>query len=158
MRPTHTHARATRAGIACRGFSLIELTLVVAMIAVLGVLAAPRFASASARQRTQAAANRIEADLALAQQRARAASADYTVRFKGDCYQLIAADGTVDQLTDLAEDPYRIDLGAILDDKGSDLVFNGYGLPSTGATITAIGGGLRIALKVDPTTGEVTRP
>ncbi|MEM9413975.1 MAG: GspH/FimT family protein [Planctomycetota bacterium] len=141
-----------------RGFSLIELTLVVALVAVLAAIAGPRFANASARQRAVAAANRIEADIALAQNLAQATSDDYTLRFTTkSSYQCIAADATTDQTVDLRADPYGVSLAYTLDNAGSDLVFNGFGLPNSGGELTVSGGGKVIVLTLNPVTGEVTR-
>lgn len=141
-----------------KGFSLVELTVVVAMIAVLGALAAPRFANASSRQRVAAAANRVEADLMLARQRARAASADYTVRFKADAYEFVDADGRSQQITDLSKEPYGVSIRIKLTGPNQEIVFNGFGLPDHGAAITLTGGGYSSVVMLDQTTGEVTRP
>src|SRR5688500_12739493 len=69
----------TRATLKCarrpdgraRGFSLIELVLVVATIAVLSAIAVPKYADAMNRYRVDLAAKRVVADFALARSSAR---------------------------------------------------------------------------------------
>src|SRR5204863_23675 len=67
------HTPILRAGPASsrRAFSLIEITLVLMVMGVLAALAVPRYASALARYRADAAARRIVADLDLARTTAR---------------------------------------------------------------------------------------
>jgi len=141
-----------------RGFSLLELTLVIAIIAVLGVIAVPRFANAAARQRLEAAALRIDADLHYAQTRARSKSNDCTARFAGDnTLALIDSDNTTVTTTNYQATPYEVQVSVTLDNAGTDLTFNGFGRPDTGGTITLTGGGGQIILDIDSVTGEVTR-
>jgi prepilin-type N-terminal cleavage/methylation domain-containing protein len=56
------------------GFSLLELVLVTAIIAVMAAIAVPRFGRASGRYRADLAARRIVADLAYLQSAARRSS------------------------------------------------------------------------------------
>ncbi|MFI4860503.1 MAG: Tfp pilus assembly protein FimT/FimU [Phycisphaerales bacterium JB063] len=140
------------------GFSLIELVIVVTLIGILGVIAAPRFANASARQRVIAAANRIEADIKLAQQYARASSDEYTLSFSDPrFYQCTSADGLREQTVNINEEPYGAKVKAMIEGGGTDLVFNGYGLPRNGAIFEVVNDAHRITLKIDPITGEVTQ-
>jgi type IV fimbrial biogenesis protein FimT len=53
-----------------RGFTLLELAIALAITAVLAAMALPTFASLVARQRLQAAAEHLKADIALARQEA----------------------------------------------------------------------------------------
>ena len=48
------------------GFTLVELCITLAVLAVLGTLAAPSFSNQVARQRLQSAARHLQADIALA--------------------------------------------------------------------------------------------
>src|SRR5690606_27031377 len=57
-----------------RGFSLLELVMVLTIIAILAAIATPRYANAMARYRADLAARRIAADLLLAQRLARTES------------------------------------------------------------------------------------
>lgn len=141
------------------GFSLLELALVVLMIAVLGALAAPRFANASARQRLEAAQRRVVADLHYAQTLAKSKSDTYTARFAADnTLTLVDPAGVTVAVTDYSAMPYEVEITAALGDAGTDMVFNGFGHPSTGGSVTLTGGdGSKIILDIDPVTGEVTR-
>src|SRR3954468_11432906 len=96
-----------------RGFSLIELMLVIAIIAVVSAMALPRYANSLHRYRATMAAKRIAGDLQLAQARARSLSASRTVTFtlSSSSYQLVGETSTVSSTatyTVLLNDlPYR---------------------------------------------------
>lgn len=79
-RTTTSHFRAA-AGGGRRGYSLFELVVVLALVALVAALAVPRYVSSVARYRAEAAARRIVADLALARAKAKAASATQVVTF-----------------------------------------------------------------------------
>src|SRR4051812_31276460 len=66
---------------AAGAFSLVEMTLVIATIAVLAAIGIPRYADAINRYRVDMAAKRIVADLALARSSARASGAGQVVDF-----------------------------------------------------------------------------
>jgi len=142
------------------GFSLLELTLVLAIIAVIASLAAPRFSNASARQRVAAAANRIEADIKLAQARARASSSAYTITFENDnvTYTLNNTDATLTSVTHLDRQPYQVALTSVTFGGSRTITFNGYGLPDHGGTLVVSDGESEVTLAIDATTGQVTRP
>src|SRR5690349_12774102 len=71
-------------------FSLIELVLVIAIIAVVGAIALPRYSNSLHNYRATLAAKRIATDLQMAQFRARALSTTRTVAFTvtGSTYQI----------------------------------------------------------------------
>lgn len=59
-----------RADASRRGFTLLELMIALAIAAVLAAMATPSFADLLARQRLQAVAHQLQADIALARQEA----------------------------------------------------------------------------------------
>lgn len=131
------------------GFTLLELVIVLVIVGVLAAIALPRFAQASDRQRLNVAAERIRADLALAQSRARSASQTSTMSFDtaAESYTLDAVGG--DAITvQIGETPYEVDLVSATFNGSSTVQFNGFGVPiSTGTiTVSTNAGSVTIAL------------
>lgn len=155
---------SARAGLPCaRGsFSLVELLLVMAMVAIIAAIAAPRYAMSAARYRADMAARRISADLAWARGRARTYSAARSVVFDVDDDEY-AIPGIPDPdrpyqdyKVSLAEEPYRADIVSA-DFGGSDtVVFNGFGLPDNGGSVVIEVKGVRRTISLDQGTGEAT--
>jgi prepilin-type N-terminal cleavage/methylation domain-containing protein len=145
-----------------RGFSLIELIMVVCILAIMSAVAVPRFAQGRVRFRADAAALRVAGDLKLARQRARQVSASQTVSFD-------VAVGTY-SLTGLAdldhpaatyavrlrEPPYEVEMVSV--DFGGDaqLIFDGWGVPDSGGTLVLRGADCAKTITVAAGTGQVT--
>lgn len=141
----------------CRGFTLVELVIVVAIIAVVAAIALPRFSQAASRQKLEAAADRVAADLALARARARAASQTVDVSFAplAEAYTVSGSGGQVFTV-DLAGSPYGVDLSTADFNGSSSLSFNGFGVPSHSGLVTLSSQGTAVTVKLD-TAGEVRR-
>ena len=129
------------------GFSLMELVMVIAIVGVLGAVAAPRYAAALHRYRAQAAAHRLAADLELARERAAASSETHTLTVAADgrSYTIspwTSPDGSETAYTvRLDAEPY---LAAVVETHlGGDrrAEFNGYGVPRNGGGSIVVGVG-----------------
>ena len=109
MTQVHRTIRRPRHAATGRGaaFSLVELLLVTAIIAVIAAMAVPRYGQSVARYRAQCAARRVAADLALARSSAKAASARRVVTFNA-----VAGSYTISDVRHLdhALQPYTITL------------------------------------------------
>jgi len=144
------------------GFSLFEVLLVLALVAIFSAVAAPRYGRASGRYRADLAARRVVADLRLAQSSARAASCTRTVSFSTatDQYQLSnvpALDGaSSDYTVDLSAPPYRADLASVSFNGNFQVMFNGWGLPNKGGTVVLSVGVEQRTVVVDGTTGRIS--
>lgn len=161
------YVRVLSCGPAVRGFSLIELVMVIAILATMSAIAVPRYANALTNYRVDSAARRIVADLAYAQSQARESSSSRTVSFDtaSDSYRLNDV-ADIDRssgayVIDLRGEPYRATLVSAVFDDSSDVadlldevVFNGYGLPDSGGTIVVTVGTTSKTIVLDPDTGQ----
>lgn len=147
-----------------RAFTLLELVIVLVIVAMLGAMAVPRYVQAVARNRLDAAANRLVADLTLARRRAIAQSRSQKVGFdvSTESYNFAGIadfahpDGTY--TVSLAAEPYLANIESA--DCGGDatLIFNGFGYPDSAATIQLVVGNEKRSVVVDATTGGVSAP
>ena len=139
---------------------MVELTLVIAILAVVSAVAIPRFSAAQNRGRVEAAARRLAADLELARATAIARGAEVRVVFDsaGDRWTLSGVPAPRgsgrDSTTDLRLPPYEVSLDTPLLDGASAITFNAWGRPSTGGTLTIRGGAASRAVNVHPVTGQ----
>jgi prepilin-type N-terminal cleavage/methylation domain-containing protein len=113
-----------------RGFSLIEVVVVMVTLALLAAVAAPRFAGASARNRLRAAGDRLAADIALLREKARSSSATVQVTFSRSGYAWSmpqGGNGPESGRTTLTEPPYEVSINTVTTGVGGQIFFNGYG-------------------------------
>lgn len=139
------------------GFTLVELMIVLVIVAVVGAIALPRFAQATARQQLDAAAGRVAADLELARTRARAASQSLAVSYStaNDHYSMNAVGGDA-KTVELDESPYGVDLIKVKFGTGASVTFNGYGVPSSSGAVVLESNGNTVTVTLDAN-GEVRR-
>lgn len=150
-----------RRASAASGFSLAEVVLVLAIIAVVSAMAVPRYSASQGRYRAELAARRVVADLALAQARARSLSASQTVTFTTDSRYTIVGMADLDHSSstyqvDLSAPPYQGTIVSAAFGSGSNLVFNGYGVPSTGGTVVVQADNVSKTIVIDPDSGTAT--
>ena len=167
-RPGRCHCRRARLVVA--GFSLVELALVMAIVAVLAGIALPRYGRATSRYRVRAAAQRVEHDVALARATARATGSSQSISFSV-AENAYVVSGTRDLNTasntyrvSLAAEPYmaRIDAAratgaaAVALAIGAPVVvtFDGFGVPSSGAEIELRAGSEVRTVVIDEHSGK----
>lgn len=156
----HRSARRRRRTI--KAFSLIELTLVLAIAGVTFAIAAPRYGASLDRYRADITARRVAADLLLAQSRARTASRSQTVTFDltASSYWLdgeAGAERSAERYTvRLTESPYLARLGSLSWNDTATITFNGYGVPSRSGTITVRSGSTQRRITVAAESGAVS--
>jgi prepilin-type N-terminal cleavage/methylation domain-containing protein len=145
-----------------RAFSLLELVIVLAILALLASMAAARFAAASTHYRLDAAARRVAADFALARSWARTTSRSQPVVFQAASgkYQLPnvrpldTASGTY--FVYLKDAPYKLDSVKVDFAGQTTVTFDAYGYPDRGGTVTLEAGVALMKVVLDKTSGKAT--
>jgi prepilin-type N-terminal cleavage/methylation domain-containing protein len=145
------------------GFSLVELLIVIAIVAVAAAIAAPRYNGSLGHYRAEMAARQIVAEVELARARATATSASFAVGFDQATHTVIVtgplgtADSAVTSQLRLVDPPYRAYLKAVtLDDAGGEVVYDGFGNLSQSGTVDIIAHGQGRRVTFDADTGEVS--
>jgi type II secretion system protein H len=145
------------------GFTLVELVMVMVIVGIISAIAVPRYAQALQRYRTQAAANRLAADLELARERARASSAPVTFELIDSTrYRILnftdLDDGGTHYTVDLADEPYHASILASKLGEDSQIIFNGWGVPDSAGAVTVGAGKDTITVTLAAESGEVVVP
>lgn len=134
------------AGRQPRAVTLLELTIVTLIIAIVSAAAVPNYVATLERHRADAAARRIIADLERAKQRARIASQSQSVVFdlQTNSYSLTGIADANHPSRDYSVNLSDSISGAVLTQAtlGGDTTvkFNGYGIPDSGGTISVRAG------------------
>jgi prepilin-type N-terminal cleavage/methylation domain-containing protein len=153
--------RRTTVGRFRGAFSLAELVLVMAVVAIIAAIAQPRFANATGRYRLSAAAQRVGADLQLARSQARITSKTQTVTFDSTAgaYQMTGVNTLDNRSTNysvtLSTDPYYATLGSITFPSNA-VTFDIFGGASASGSVTVTVNGQSKTISVDAGSGKVT--
>ena len=124
-----------------RGFTMLELVTVIAIVAILGAVAVPRYSKSHQRYQTELAARKIVADIAYARRRACISSGSQSVSFDlgAQQYQLPGVKGLRKAEDDytvlLTEAPYNAQIISADFNGDSEVIFDAYGVPDSGGTI-----------------------
>lgn len=133
--------------------------MVLVILATLGAIAAPRYATALDRYHADATARRIVADLELARATARNTSASVTVTFDPglNSYVMTGVDSLDHPGSDatlvLSVAPYRSKLVATGLGGDDEIVFDGFGVPDAGGVVLIQCGDESRTIVVDGETG-----
>jgi len=151
--------RATDTG---RGFTLLEVVLVMAITTVFASIALPLYSRAAFRHQADLAARRVATDLRQAQAYARTASTSCQVTFYAttETYELngvASLDGAPGnyQVT-LTDDPYEAKIVSADFGGSAQIIFNGWGMPNSGGSAVVSVGSEQRTIAVDSATGQVT--
>jgi len=155
-----TTDRQVRKKLGRRAFTLVELSIVMLIIAILTVVTVPTLGDSLDFHRVEAAAERISFDLQLAQNRARMASTAQAIDFSTATSSYILPG--VPDLDHLSED-YRVDLSrppydvllTYVSFSNSDLQFNGFGVPDQAGEVDVEAGSYSRTVIIS-STGKVT--
>lgn len=161
------NARSRRGAVAPwgprgRGFSLLELIVVVIILAIISAIAAPRYTLAIQRYRLEMAANRVAADIGLAASYARAKGSSATISFavSSSSYSIAGLTSTErrDEAhgVDLSRDPFGVSIQSVDFAGTNTLTIKGYGTPTSGGTVRLRLGDLSKTISVAAGSGEVS--
>lgn len=141
-------------------FSLLEMVIVMALVAIISAIAIPRYSSSLQNYRASFAARKIAADIAMAQNSARAVSASRTVVFTSTTGYGVSGVGAQDggsgaYTIDLSADPFHASVK--VDFAGTaQVTFDGYGHPDNAGSITVYAGQATRSITVDGQSGACT--
>lgn len=150
-----------------RGYTFIELMVVLLICSILTAAAVPRYTNALFQYRVDAASKRIAADIAFAQRQALVRSTSQSVVFTPSSgtptpnsysmptvlYVDFAAAGAVVRID---QDPYKTTISSATFGGGTTLTFDRYGAPNYGGTVVVQAGPYSKTVTVDASTGKVT--
>jgi prepilin-type N-terminal cleavage/methylation domain-containing protein len=142
-------------GAARRAFSLVELTIVLLLLAILAAVAAPKYQAALASYRVRLAAGRVAADLRMIRQFARKASTPQTVVFDAAANSYAAPalpdrDGrAAAYAVSLWSSEYATDVVSASFGGSPSVTFDIYGRPSAAGSVVLQAGALPKSVQLD---------
>ncbi|MDB5299738.1 MAG: putative fimbrial protein [Phycisphaerales bacterium] len=144
-----------------RGYTLIEIVVVLTIVGVLWAIAAPRYGNSLCRYRAEQAARRIAADLLLARSQAKMTSKSRIITFNtttntyGMDVQGLTASSTQYNVN-IAGDPYYASFVSVSFNGTSGVTFDAYGSADNSGTIVVQCGGVQYTITLESTAGKVT--
>lgn len=145
-----------------RGFTLVELVLVIAIMSIAAAIASPRYANSLRRYHLDAAAKRIAADIEHVGAYAKARSAPQTVVFDvaGCGYSSVGLQSPdrrqANYAVNLAKEPYRVTLVSADFGGSATATFTGYGTPAGAGSVVVGAGSEGRRISLDAITGKAS--
>jgi Tfp pilus assembly protein FimT len=141
-------------------FSVFELVIVLMVMGILGAVAIPTFFDSLLIHRIDCAARRVKTDLELARTQARLTSSNQTVTFANSAYT-ISNTKHLDRpnliySVNLKKEPYLLNSATANFSNATTVTFDGYGMPSSGGTVTLTLKTYQSTVTLNGTTGDVT--
>jgi type IV fimbrial biogenesis protein FimT len=120
------------------GFTLIEMMIVIAIIAILTAIAAPNFSNYMIQRRLNGAARQVMSDLMWARMQAVSKNNNFKITFSGNSYTIEnVATGETTPTKDIRTDYYDVSFSDI----SNNPIFSPRGTASALATITLTNAG-----------------
>lgn len=152
--PVQSNTASDRRRALANGYTLFELIVVVTIIAAIAAIAIAPFARSLTIQRVDAAARRVAADLELAREQARRASADQSVTFTLPDVYTLSGMGSMERSADayqvnVGAEPYVVAITWAKFGGDGTVVFDGYGVPDSAGHVVVQSGSQTRTITLD---------
>lgn len=146
-----------------RGFTMIEMVLVMVIIAMVALVAVPRMSASRVGIRLDAAESRLKSEFAAVAALSRSTGRTHAIQFNSDANEMRIFEGrTADKdrligTVTLASKPYLVRIGTVSTSDGRPLIIvDPYGMYSAGANVQLTSGSVpRLVSLHGPRSGEV---